>query len=76
MSQAPQRLIYMANQIAKFFVVQPRDSAASVAQHLRDFWEPGMRAEIIAWRAMGGTGLDPLTAEAVDLLSPDRVRAP
>lgn len=76
MSGAPQRLIYMANQIAKFFVVQPKGGAASVAQHLRDFWEPGMRAEIIAWRTTGGEGLDPMTAEAVDLLSPDRVRAP
>ena len=68
---APERLIYMANQIAKFFATQP-EGAAGAAHHLKSFWDPGMRAEIVAWRAAGGGGLEPLAAEAVDLLrAPD-----
>ena len=64
----PERLIYMANQIAKFFAAQPGDAAGEVAGHLKSFWDPQMRAEIIAWRAAGGDGLDPITAEAVGRL--------
>ena len=63
----PERLIYMANQIARFFAAQP-EKAAGAANHLRSFWDPQMRAELIAWREAGGDGLEPLTAEAVDLL--------
>jgi formate dehydrogenase subunit delta len=64
----PERLVYMANQIARFFAVQP-EGAAGVADHLQRFWDPAMRAEIIAWRRAGGDGLDPLAAEAVDRLA-------
>jgi formate dehydrogenase subunit delta len=64
----PDRLIYMANQIARFFAAQP-EGAAGAAGHLKSFWDPAMRNEIIAWRAAGGDGLDPLAAEAVDLLA-------
>ncbi len=67
----PERLIYMANQIAKFFDVQPGDPAKGTAKHLKDFWDPTMRAELIAWRAAGGDGLDPVTAKAVDRLATD-----
>jgi formate dehydrogenase subunit delta len=68
MSERPERLIYMANQIAKFFAAQPGEPAAGTAKHLKDFWDPTMRAEIIAWRAAGGDGLDPVTAQAIDRL--------
>jgi formate dehydrogenase subunit delta len=64
----PERLIYMANQIARFFAAQP-EGAAGAAGHLKSFWDPQMRAEIIAWRAAGGDGLDPVAAEAVDRLA-------
>ena len=63
----PERLIYMANQIARFFAAQP-EGAAGAAGHLKNFWDPQMRAELIAWCAGGGDGLDPLAAEAVDLI--------
>jgi formate dehydrogenase subunit delta len=66
--QAPERLIYMANQIAQFFVAQPGDGAAAVADHLKRFWDPSMRADILAWTAGGGGGLDPLAAQAVERL--------
>lgn len=65
----PDRLIYMANQIAGFFAAQPGDAAAGTADHLRSFWDPRMRAEIIAWRRAGGEGLHPVSAAAVDRLA-------
>jgi len=42
-------LIVMANRIGDFFVAQPdRDEAlAGIAEHLRKFWEPRMRSEIL-----------------------------
>ncbi|WP_293905450.1 formate dehydrogenase subunit delta [Phenylobacterium sp.] len=65
----PERLIYMANQIAKFFAAQAGDPAEGVAGHLRSFWDPQMRAELVAWNAAGGDGLDPISAEAVGRLA-------
>ena len=66
--ERPERLIYMANQIAKFFAAQPGDPAAGVADHLKSFWDPQMRGEIVAWKAGGGGGLDPVADEAVGRL--------
>lgn len=63
----PDRLIAMANQIARFFDSQ-REGAAGAANHLTRYWDPAMRAEIIAWRRGGGDGLAPLAAQAVDTL--------
>lgn len=64
---APGNLIHRANQISRFFATQP-EGAEGVAKHLRAFWDPAMRAEIVAWRNAGGEGLEPLAAEGVDLL--------
>jgi len=45
----PEKLVRMANQIAQFFASQGNDhAAADVADHLRKFWEPRMRAQICA----------------------------
>ena len=43
-------LIVMANRIGAFFEAQPdRDEAlAGIADHLRKFWVPRMRTEILA----------------------------
>ena len=44
-------LVTMANQIAEFFRSSNPDRAeavAATAQHLRSFWDPRMRREIIA----------------------------
>jgi formate dehydrogenase subunit delta len=63
------RLVYMANQIGKFFVTEDRATAvANIADHLQKFWEPRMRAEIVAHLAAGGEGLDPEVREAVAML--------
>lgn len=69
----PDRLIYMANQIARFFSAQAGDAAAGTAGHLRSFWDPQMRAEIAAWRDAGGEGLDPIALEAVERLERESV---
>jgi len=41
------RLTDMANQIAAFFDAYPEDEAvAATADHLRQFWDPRMRAQL------------------------------
>jgi formate dehydrogenase subunit delta len=64
---SPDRLIYMANQIGKFFVSQGPDRAvAGIADHLEKFWDPRMRSAILAHLAGGGQGLDPPVRQAVE----------
>jgi formate dehydrogenase subunit delta len=66
----PDKLVRMANQIATFFRSQPgTDQADRVAQHLRDYWDPRMRAAIRAHMAAGGEGLDDLARAAVQRLA-------
>jgi formate dehydrogenase subunit delta len=61
-----ERLVIMANQIARFFASQKHDSAvAGIAKHIADFWDPRMRQHIRAQVEAGGQGLDPLAREAV-----------
>jgi formate dehydrogenase subunit delta len=63
------RLIYMANQIGKFFQSQGHDKAVSgVADHIRKFWDPRMRKAIYAHLEAGGAGLDPNVLEALTTL--------
>ncbi len=63
---SPEKLIYMANQIGKFFAVQKHDKAvAGIAGHLTRFWTPVMRQKIVNHLDQGGEGLDPLAKEAV-----------
>jgi formate dehydrogenase subunit delta len=65
-----ERLVYMANQIGKFFASQKHDAAvAGVAKHIADFWDPRMRQMVRAYLADGGAGLDPIPREAVRSLS-------
>jgi len=60
------RLVHMANQIADFFAAYPREQAvAGVADHLRKFWDPRMRAALIAYAQGGGPGLRDLAAAAI-----------
>ncbi len=60
----------MANQIGKFFESQKRaDPAKGIADHLANFWDPGMRAKIISHLEHGGAGLDPDVKNAIALLA-------
>lgn len=66
------RLAAMANQIASFFATQRGESGAlEVADHLRKFWEPRMRADLMARVDSDGAeaaGLSPMAAAAVEEL--------
>ncbi len=62
-------LVRMANQIAANVAHHSREEAADlVAAHLRSFWAPPMRADLVAYVERGGTGLDPIAHDAVALL--------
>jgi len=61
------KLIYMANQIGKFFESQGREQAAAgTADHISKFWDPRMRAQILAHLKEGGQGLDPVVRTALE----------
>jgi formate dehydrogenase subunit delta len=63
------KLIYMANQIGKFFASQGADQAVTgTAEHIRKFWNPRMRTAIIAHLAEGGAGLEPNVRAALEKL--------
>ena len=66
-----QNLIKMANNIGTFFKSEPdRDIAvAGIEQHLKNFWEPRMRHQIIDYVQQGGSELMDIVAEAVRNLS-------
>lgn len=68
---AADRLVMMANQIGKFFASQPHvDSAAGVTEHIKKFWDPRMRRQILDHLAKGGAGLDPVVRSALEKLPP------
>lgn len=53
------KLVHMANQIAAFFAAQGAEAAvAGVEDHLRRFWDPRMRRQILEHLRDGGEGLD------------------
>ena len=73
----PDKLVMMANQIAKFFESQGEARALpQITKHIEDFWDPRMRRGIIAHVDQGGAGLDPLTLKALQNLKPVRPSAP
>ncbi|MBK9011129.1 MAG: formate dehydrogenase subunit delta [Novosphingobium sp.] len=55
----------MANQIARNLAAQGAAAVEATCQHLRDFWDPRMKAAIL-----GGSraGLDPIARAAVERL--------
>lgn len=58
-AMSPDRLVYMANQIGKFFEVQKADEVVpGIANHIRKFWDPRMRKAIFVYLDQGGEGLD------------------
>ena len=66
---SPDKLVYMANQIGKFFATQQHDQAvAAIADHLEKFWDPRMRSTILAQYDGIEGRLDPLVKEAIGKL--------
>jgi formate dehydrogenase subunit delta len=70
------KLVYMANQIGKFFESQGREQAvAGTADHIKKFWDPRMRAAIFAHVDAGGDGLDPVVRAALESLMAAKTKA-
>lgn len=59
------KLIYMANQIAKFMESKPEaEGLDGLSSHINDFWEPRMRRHLFEVLDAGGEGLRPLVIAA------------
>jgi len=72
-------LIKMANEIGDFFAgtTDPDQAARDVANHLRRFWEPRMRAQMLKYyEERQGAGLSDLARNAVGLLHAASQAAP
>lgn len=71
-----EHLVSMANDISAFFDGEygEKDSPAGIALHLSRYWDPRMRAQIIAHAAAGGDGLSPTALLAVRSLPPPVAR--
>lgn len=64
------RLIYMANQIARNLTAQGEaEAAASTADHILHYWDPHMRARIVRLAGEKPDALSPVAAEAVRRIS-------
>jgi formate dehydrogenase subunit delta len=66
-----ERLVSMANDIGAFFNAEPdkAEAAKNIASHLRRFWDPRMRRQIVSHYREGGAGLDDVVRSAVRLLA-------
>jgi formate dehydrogenase subunit delta len=71
-------LISMANQIGEFFTgANPEHAARDVANHLKRYWEPRMRAQIISYyEQRHGAGLSDVALGAVAQLKAETAPAP
>jgi formate dehydrogenase subunit delta len=67
-------LVKMANEISYFFASEAgKDAPAAVARHLRRFWEPRMRRDLLQhYDLNGGEGLDEVALKAVGILADER----
>jgi formate dehydrogenase subunit delta len=67
------RLRQMADQIARNLAVRGEDAAAAAtAEHIKRFWDPRMRAAILA---DDRAALSPIARRAVDLLAAQATEA-
>lgn len=69
-------MLHKVNGIASFFASYPQDEAiAGIANHLRMYWVPRMRMQLIEYvEAHGSTGLHALVPDAVALLEKPVIR--
>jgi formate dehydrogenase subunit delta len=72
---SPDKLVMMANQIGTFFASQGGEKVtAGIADHIKQFWDPRMRAAIFAYVREGGQGLRPDVRIAVETLARETQR--
>lgn len=63
-------LVAMVNEIAAFFAGEdPPKAAENVANHLRRYWDPRMRKQIIEHAGNGGEGLSQVAKAGVELIA-------
>ena len=68
-----QHLVEMVNEIAAFFAAEdPERGAENVANHLRRYWDPRMRRQIVEHARGGGDGLSPIGKAGVELIAATR----
>lgn len=68
--QPSEKLVMMANQIARNLAVQGEARApALTAEHIMKFWDPRMRAKITEHLSAGGKGLDPMARKAIEVVA-------
>ena len=72
-----ERLVSMANDIGAFFDAEPdkAEAARNIASHVKRFWDPRMRRQIVAHYREGGAGLNDVVRPAIALLSDITVQA-
>lgn len=64
-----EHMLHKANQIALNFAAYPRPQAVGcVAEHMKKFWTPAMRKQIVLYVGVGGQGLHELAIDAVRML--------
>src|SRR5436305_13953472 len=78
MSGTLDKLVYMANQIAREFDNQrPREAVEATWDHLWHFWDPRMRAMIVAHLEAGGEALgETARAAGARLATPGKPEPP
>jgi formate dehydrogenase subunit delta len=66
MSKMEDRLVHMANQIGKAFLLRPYQEAVDeTAAHIKAFWEKRMLTRMFAHLDAGGAGLDEIPRQAM-----------
>jgi formate dehydrogenase subunit delta len=67
-----ERLVYMANQIARAFeAIGHEAAAAATADHIASFWDPRMKTRIFAMMDAGTATLSPPARDAIVSLRRD-----
>ncbi len=70
-------IVRMVNQISDFFNAYPHEEAVrETATHLRNFWDPRMRAQLSEYLSAGGGGLSVTALEAARVLEDEANVAP
>jgi formate dehydrogenase subunit delta len=66
-----ERLVSMANDIGAFWAAEldKTEAARNVASHLKRFWDPRMRRQIVSHYREGGAGLNDIVRSAVAILA-------
>ena len=70
----PEHLVTMANEIRAFFAAAPdrEQVARDIANHLKRYWDPRMRRQIVAQYRQGAEGFHDDVRRAVALLADEK----